>query len=45
VLVLCILEAQWGYCTIKKNHNLDDRLFEILEGWGELEVYRSGVKE
>jgi hypothetical protein len=28
-----VLEAQWGYHTLKK-HDLGDSLFEILEGWG-----------
>jgi len=31
LLLLCILEAQWGYRTIKQ-HALVDTLFEILEG-------------
>jgi len=31
LLQLCILEAQWGYHTIKR-HDLPDTLFEILEG-------------
>ena len=37
LLLLCILEAQWGYHIINK-HDLADTVFEILKGW-KLEIF------
>jgi hypothetical protein len=41
--LLCIVEAQWGYHSLKI-HDMAVKLLGILEG-RELEVFWNGVKE
>ena len=42
MLPLCILEGQWGYCTIEKH----DLAYTMKSGKGvELEVFWIGIKE